>query len=479
MLTPLSQPAQSSATAAVGESMPSALAPSPISPAPEAKPTPMPASGQQAAPISSLELRRLYRKFALVWVGTVVLLSAVFGGILYFVIRGHADSDSTVVQAKAIQAEEEAALRQAAEKEHAQLAKRRTDFRQLMIEGGTALGDQHFEKATHAYQKALQLFPDNVEAAKGMSESRSLLEARAKAQEENAKRQAEFTRLMDQGKEAMKAKQFPEAVRAFDTALRVVAGSVAAVRALRDAQAALDAEQVVTKKEADYDRHMTAARAAMVGQRYVEARDEFLAALQVKPDDPAAANGRRLADKGLDDLKNDEVRRAEFTRLMNQGTRAVRNRRFDQAVQVYANAVKLFPKDLDARQALREAQNGLNTLRKEFNRLMEQGDVAMQTLRIADAVRAYGQASKLLPDNEGAKTKLEGAQKILADLGNTQAVYNRLMILGATATRLGRFADATLFFGSALQVVPGDPDALLGLQQSRAALLSRPVGMFP
>jgi cytochrome c-type biogenesis protein CcmH/NrfG len=407
-------------------------------------------------------------------------MGVAFGGALYFLTRGQAKPDSEILQSQRDQAEEEKARKQAAEKEQTELAKRRADFRQLMIQGGIALGNQRFEEAVKAYQEALQLFPENVDAAKALSDSRSSLEARHQAQAESDKRRAEFAQLMNQGKEAMKDKQFAPAVRAFDNALRVIPGDMAATRAFREAQAALEAEQVVKKKEADYDRHMTAARAAMVGQRYAEARDEFLAALQLKPEDPAAVNGRRLADKGLDELQNEEKRRAEFDRLMNQGARAVRNRRYDQAVRVYTNANKLYPKDQDARQGLRDAMTGLNTLKKEFNRLMEQGDLAMQTLGIGNAVRAYSQASKMLPDNEAAKSKLENAQQILADLGNTQAVYNRLMLQGATATRLGRFADATLFFGTALRVAPGDPDALLGLQQSRAALLGRPFGMlFP
>src|SRR5260370_36841930 len=101
---------------------------------------------------------------------------------------------------------------------------------------------------------------------------------------------------------------------------------------------------------------------------------------------------------------------------MNQGARAMRNRRYDDAVRAYTSAVKLIPKDLDARQGLRDAQTGLNGMKREFSRLLEQGDLAMQTLRVVDAVRAYTQASKIFPDNEAAKSRLENAQKLLDDL---------------------------------------------------------------
>ncbi len=465
MLSAPGRPAGLAPLVAGGESV------APVLPSP-AGPTPLLAPLPQGASLPNL--RRLYRNFAIAWVATIVFLCTVFGGALYFLTRDQAKPDLAVLQSQTARAEEE--KEQAKEKE--ELAKRQGDFHQFMVQGGNALGNQRFEEAVKNYQEALKLFPDDVNAAKGLSDSRSFLEARNRAEAENEKRQAEITRLLNQGKTAMKDKQFASAVRAFDNALRLVPGDLAAARALRDAQAAQEAEQVVKKKEGDFDRHLAAGRAAMVGQRYAEARDEFLAALQLKPEDPAAVNGRRLADKQLDDLQDQEKRQADFGRYMNQGARAMRNRRYDEAVRAYTSAVKLIPKDLDARQGLRDAQTGLNGMKKEFSRLLEQGDLAMQTLRIVDAVRAYSQASKIFPDNEAARSRLENAQKLLDDLGNTQAVYNRLMLQGATAMRLGRPADAALLFGAALRAVPGDPDAILALQQSRAALLGRPFGML-
>jgi cytochrome c-type biogenesis protein CcmH/NrfG len=226
---------------------------------------------------------------------------------------------------------------------------------------------------------------------------------------------------------------------------------------------------------------MSAARAALVGQRYAEARNEFLAALQLKPEDQAALEGRKQAEKRLDELQEEAKRHADFNRFMDQGDRALRNHRYDEAERAYAKAVKLLPRDLDARQGLREAQKGLDKMKQDFARLMQQGDLAMQTLRPGDAVRAYGQAAKLFPDNEAANDKLQTAQKAQDDLGNAQASYNRLMLQGAAAMRLGRFTDATIAYSAALRLAPGDLDALAGLRNARAGMMFGPplVPVFP
>ena len=148
--------------------------------------------------------------------------------------------------------------------------------------------------------------------------------------------------------------------------------------------------------------------------------------------------------------------------------------RYEEAERVYTKAVALLPRNLDARNGLREAQKGLEKMKQDFNRLMQQGDLAMQTLRFSDAVRAFGQAAKLFPDSEAAHDKLQTAQKALDDVGNAQASYNRLMLQGAAAMRLGRFSDAAFAYGAALRLVPGDLDALAGLRSARAGMMLGP-----
>jgi len=255
---------------------------------------------------------------------------------------------------------------------------------------------------------------------------------------------------------------------------------VAAATGLQEAGDAALAQQTAKKKAADYESHMTAARAAMVGQRYADARNEFLAALQNKPDDPAALDGHKQAEKRLNELQEEARAQTDFNRLMDQGDRALRNRRYGEAERAYSKAVALLPRNLDARNGLREAQKGLEKMKQDFNRLMQQGDLAMQSLHFGDAVRAYSQANKLFPDSEAAINKLQTAQKALDDLSNAQASYNRLMLQAGTSMRLGRFADAASAYSAALRLVPGDLDALAGLRSARASMFGPPlVPVFP
>src|SRR5262249_38109148 len=163
-------------------------------------------------------------------------------------------------------------------------------------------------------------------------------------------------------KEAMKHQQFAAAAHAFDSALRLIPDDATAAKAFHEASDAVQAQQTAQKKAADYESHMTAARAAMVGQRYADARNEFLAALENKPDDPAALDGHKQAEKRLNELQEEARAQTDFNRLMDQGDRALRNRRYEEAERAYTKAVALLPRNLDARHGLREAQKGVEKM---------------------------------------------------------------------------------------------------------------------
>jgi cytochrome c-type biogenesis protein CcmH/NrfG len=426
-------------------------------------------------------LKRLYGQFAIILVGTVLVLSTGFGTVLYLLAKDRAKYQSALAAKStegAAEPQEKQSLQATKDKEE---ETRHKDFRKHMIQGGVALGNRRFEEAVKEYQESLRLFPEDVDAAKGLSAARTSLENLATAKKEEDKRQVDFERLVNQGKEAMKSQKFADASQAFDNALRLIPENADAAQGYRNALAGLEEQQQIKKKTADYESHMTAARAAMVGQRYKDARNEFLAALQMKPEDEAAQNGRKLAETRLNEMQDEDKRRGDFNRFMDQGDRALRNRRFEEAERAYTKAVNLLPRDLDARQGLKEAQKGVEKAKQDFLRLMGQGDLAMQSARFGDAVRAYSQATKLIPDDDGASEKLKNAQKALDDFNNGQATYNRLMLQGAAAMRLGRFGDASLAYAAALRVAPGDLDALSGLRSARAGAMFGPpfVPAFP
>lgn len=302
------------------------------------------------------------------------------------------------------------------EAEKREQEKRRREFTRLMIQGGTALGIQNYSEAVAAYEEALKLFPEDVEAAKGLNEARTSLTSKAKEKQTNEERQAEFGRLMAQGQEAMSKREFAVAVNAFEAALRFVAGDVAATRALAEARTALEADLTQQKKLTDYRNHLAAGRAAMVGGRYQDAVREFVAARLLLPEDGVAERAQKDAEKRLEELQEQDKQKSNVSRLLTQGGAALRNKRFEEALRAYKAALKIAPKNPDAKQGFKDAQKALDIARAEFGRLMDLGDLAYVTGRYGDAVVAYGEASRMFPDDANATARLQASQQAVANL---------------------------------------------------------------
>lgn len=347
---------------------------------------------------------------------------------------------------------------------------RRQEFQRQLVQGNAALAGERFDEAALAYAEALKLFPEDVDAAKGLAAARAGQSAQAKEKKGAEQRQADYARLMGEGKAAAAGKQYAAAVRAFEAALQLIPSDADATRELANARESLASDQSEKKKLADYEAFMTAGRAAMVAQRYTDAVREYTAALKVMPGDAAALQARRQAEKRTEEVEGLEKRRSDFQKLAAQGASALRAQRYHEAITAYEDALKLVPDDRDAQQGLRQAKQALNDIKAEFTRLMAQGDLALQAQRYEEALRFYNDALRIVPTNELAQRAARTAEKMIGDLQAAQLAYIRFMNQGTLALRNKRYQEALQAFAEALRLVPNDRDATKGMREARAAL---------
>lgn len=357
-----------------------------------------------------------------------------------------------------------------AERKSLEQEKRKLDIARQLSQAGTLLAERKYADAEKAYGEVLKLAPEEGEAIKGLVNVRVALAAETRAAEDKSARDMGYARLMSQGKEAMDKKQFLAAVRLFTAAQQARPGDPDATAGLTDAEQALIAEDMQKKTLAEYQAHMDSGKAALAAKRYQDAIQSFIAAQRVQPTDEAVANALKQAQDRLKDQEDREKRQAQFAGLMERGNFAMRNRRYDTAVTSFEGALKLFPDDREARQALQEANKAKKQARSEFNKLMAQANQAMQNQRIEEAARAYAGASALFPDDMTAARMVKQVDRLLESLQTNQAAYVRFVTQGGLALRTGRYADAARAYADALRIVPNDPEAILGLREAQANL---------
>jgi tetratricopeptide (TPR) repeat protein len=353
---------------------------------------------------------------------------------------------------------------------------------------------KHFKLARDEYDEILRLFPKDNDAQLGKErvlEQIQLIEAtrnappksnqeaenaQKTAKENKEKLEAEVASLIKQGKDAYDTKQLATADGYFSTALEKDPGNDEATR-----------WRVVVREalvQADLERRFTAlfesAKSSLAGGRYPDAIRDAVAAQQVSPTNATwvgeAYKVQQAAEQQLTMIKGQDERGQAFAKIMEQGTSALRDRRFPEAVEAFKVALKLVPGDPTASKGLADAEAGaqqliaeLSAAQNQYQMFMTQGKQAMAGGFFDVAVNNFNQASLLMPADAEARAALINAQSALSRV----AAYRTAMENGRNAMVQKQYAAAMMAYSDALLNMPTDPFALQGRIDAQQLLLGQ------
>jgi tetratricopeptide (TPR) repeat protein len=218
--------------------------------------------------------------------------------------------------------------------------KRQADYARLVKDGRDALTAKKYDDAIKSFGDALKVQPGDRDAT-------ALLQAAVKGRDDTraandaeAKRKADFNRLMTSGQAAVTAKKYDEAIRDFGDALKLMPGDPGATKALKDAQVARDAPKPPPPPPAEYVRSMDQAAALEKAQKYADAALAYSAALKALPGDAKATQSH------------------DFAQHMADGQKLLNAKKFPDAVKEFEQALKVFPTNKDAQDFLKKAKDG-------------------------------------------------------------------------------------------------------------------------
>jgi tetratricopeptide (TPR) repeat protein len=315
-----------------------------------------------------------------------------------------------------------------------------------MEKGRAAMVGQRYQDALDAYQTAVVLMPDDLDATRGVRDAQRRLDDMNKGNGDKVAFQQEMTR----GRNALRDRKASIAVAAFQRALAMIPGDPEAASGLQQAK----------KMQADTKTALTRllqlGDVAMAAGRYEEAYRRYQDAVTQFPDDPQAQASLQKAQGLLNDFVASQ---AAYQRFMNQGQVAMRNKLYADAVIAFAEAVRIAPLDADALQGLSDARNAVDKAlqaKQDVDRLLTTATQALQQQQWGDAVRALNSALKLNPDDPRIPPLL------------SKANYGLHMAEGQAAFLAKRWAEAARKYDQALQDNPGDVLARSRRDQARA-----------
>ncbi len=285
--------------------------------------------------------------------------------------------------------------------------KKEADYQKALKVGRDALAVKKYDDAIKAFNDAGKLLPDD----KAWKDLVKLAEdaKKKKGQEE------ELQQLVSAAEADIKAGKLEAAAKAIADAKKIDPKDPGVVKASHDLETALataknDAEK--KQRQADYEKAIKAGRDALAAKKYTEAIKAFTDAGKVMPGDKdaaallkqaqqAQADAQGAADAEAKKKKDEEKRSADFAKLMDQGQTQMTAKKYADAVSTYNDALKLKPGDAKASAALKNA---------EFQQHMAEGQRLLNAKKFTDATSEFQEALKLFPDDANAKALLKKAK---------------------------------------------------------------------
>jgi tetratricopeptide (TPR) repeat protein len=369
-------------------------------------------------------------------------------------------------------------------------AKKKAEFDKIIKQGDDLLKAKKFDEAVTVFNQALAMkFDDPTANARIAAAQKAKADEEAlKNKEEADKKRAEFDKIIKQGDDLLKGKKFDEAVGIYTQALNLKVDDNAANAKIAEAQKAkADAEaeknkEEKAKKKAEFDKLIAAGDEKLAAKKFDDAITSFTSALAVKFDDntanariKAAQDAKQAELDAAKSKEEEEKRKAEYAALIKQGDAMLKEKKYDDAIGVYTQALNLKVKDTEvetnakivaAQKAKADAEAEKNKAEQEkrkaeFEAFLKQGDALLKDKKYDEAVGVYTQALNMNLENDRANAKISEAQKAKADAESAKnqeeqakkkAEFDKLIATGDEKLAAKKFDDAITSFTSALAV---------------------------
>jgi tetratricopeptide (TPR) repeat protein len=368
----------------------------------------------------------------------------------------------------------------AAEKEKLEQEKAKFKHDALVGKAELAMAKKDYAQAVKLYREALQLFPSEKTTALALASAMSAeLEAK-KSGDDAEKRKQEVDRLLADARDWMKQKKYDAAVRDLESARALDVSNKEVRAALDEAREALDKDKSEQKRKTDYEAHLARARAAMKAEDFVTASTEAQAALKLMPEDVEADKLLKAADARIANLGDLKKRQAAFDRLVDQARKAQQATRYNDATQAITAALRLFPDDREAKRLANDVRLALARAKTDNAKLLAQGDSQAKLGNLNEARNLYAKAVQNWAEDAAADKALRQVEGLLGGGGGgggfnegvfaMYVAWTRAVRLGQAAMLDGRYADAVVAYGTAVELLPSDLNSGRELERARRLL---------
>ncbi len=376
-------------------------------------------------------------------------------------------------------------------KEIESLLANETKYKTEIEKGDKAFAAKDYTTAKTAFTAASALKPNEVYPKEKIKAADEELAKAAKEKENKAK----FDAAMAKGDKSMSGKDYAGAKSAFSEALQIIPADPTATQKLQDAEnkyAEAEEQKRLEKERNDaFAAAMLNGDNALKAKNYTDAISAYRSALEVKPNESAPKTKIAEAEAAIkaeaDKLAKEKEQQALFESLIVDADRMFGETKLNEAKNKYNEALKIKPGEaypasqiakidkLIAEENEKKAQE--LALNNKYQAALTKGETALKAGKLSDAKTAFTEASTLKPNEETPKNKLAEIELLLlaeAEKKQKEAElkqeYDALIATAKNDFNAKNYAAAISSYQKAAVLMPNEAEPKLKIKEAEDAL---------
>lgn len=310
--------------------------------------------------------------------------------------------------------------------------KMKKEFEALVAKGDAKVTEVKYEEAITNYQKALSIFPKDEPAKAKLAKAEELWAA----QNADKKKEQEYLKLIADGEDRMKNKNWQPAKEKFEAALLIKPNEKIPQDRLKEIEAALAS----MNKQEEFDKLVKAGDELFGQKKWEECISKYEAAKSLIPTDKHPPEQISKAKKALDDLMADESARKEretkYNEWFSQGEKNFKDKNYEVAKKNFEEAQRIWSEPREPQDRIDEINQILADLAAkadkdkvandadaekaridaEFQALVDKANAEFEKEELQQARANYVAASDLKPNEKFPKSRITRIDEMLAEL---------------------------------------------------------------
>jgi tetratricopeptide (TPR) repeat protein len=353
------------------------------------------------------------------------------------------------------------------------------EYKSAISSANNALSQKSYPQAIEFLQKALVIKPEDPFATKKIAEIEGIIAEQQKLKEQEELLQIHYREAIAEADRLYEAKDLSAAKIAYNKALQIKPEDSYASQKIADIDKLIKAEAAEKQKNIEnaYSDAMTQGTSFMLKKEYINARDAFQRALSIKPADVSAQakinEVEQLIKRDQELASAEQERKSKYDAAIQKADQYFQTKDFSEAKSNYEIALTIMPGEFYPRQRIDVINKTLEDQERQLEE--KQANDKAYNLALSNAERyrkskdyykardEYKRALSLKPDEELPKNKLSEVEDMIRKLEEEQAsnraradAYSAAMNLGNSQFAAKDYIAAKSSYNEALKQMPND-----------------------